>query len=283
MRLVMTLLCRDEADIIESTIQFHLDQGVDHLIVTDNGSVDGTREIISDFLGTGRVSLIDEPEHNHDQAIWVTRMASIGIEQWHADWIIHGDADEFWWPACGDLKQILEAIPSATDVLHVQRKNFLPPASDPDPMAGETFHQVQQIRERISLNSLGQPLPAKICHRSGPNLQVTDGNHRLLQGGTPLQANLCSSIEILHFPIRSYKQFERKVKHGAEALARNKRISPQVGSTWRNLYRDFYCKGKLESYYRQLRPPVDVLHQHLKSGELLMDPRLHNALGHGES
>ena len=39
--LVLTLLCRDEADILDSMLRFHLAQGVDRIIATDNGSVDG--------------------------------------------------------------------------------------------------------------------------------------------------------------------------------------------------------------------------------------------------
>lgn len=42
MRVVLTLLVRDEADIIRSNVQYHLAQGIDHVIVADNGSLDGT-------------------------------------------------------------------------------------------------------------------------------------------------------------------------------------------------------------------------------------------------
>jgi len=283
MRLVMTLLCRDEADIIASTIRFHLDHGVDHLIVTDNGSVDGTGEIVAGFLATGRVSLLSEPHHNHDQAVWVTRMAEIAYRKHHADWLIHGDADEFFWPECGNLKQALEGISATTEVLLVKRSNFLPPAIGADLADGKPFHYHQRIRERRSCNALGHPLPAKVCHRAGPHLQITDGNHRVLRGGNPLDASACTSIEILHFPVRSYGQLERKIKHGAQALARNQRLSPQVGSTWRNLYRDFYCTGRLREYYQSLRPPADQVQQQLHNGELLLDHRLHHALSDASS
>ncbi len=38
MKLVMTLLLRDEEDIVRENLDFHLAQGVDRVIVTDNGS-----------------------------------------------------------------------------------------------------------------------------------------------------------------------------------------------------------------------------------------------------
>jgi hypothetical protein len=46
MKLVMTLLVRNEADIIEANLDYHLAQGVDFVIVTDHGSSDETVELL---------------------------------------------------------------------------------------------------------------------------------------------------------------------------------------------------------------------------------------------
>ena len=44
--IVMTLLVRNEEDIIEANIEFHLAQGADFIIATDNRSTDRTRDLL---------------------------------------------------------------------------------------------------------------------------------------------------------------------------------------------------------------------------------------------
>ena len=127
MRLILTLLCRNEIDIIDSMIRFHLGHGVDCIVATDNGSNDGTRECLQHYVHSGKLLLIDQPESTHDQAVWVSVMARMATEQLAADWLIHSDADEFWWPLNGDLKTTLQAVPPGVQALTVGRTNFLPP------------------------------------------------------------------------------------------------------------------------------------------------------------
>ncbi|MFM9110985.1 MAG: glycosyltransferase family 2 protein, partial [Prochlorococcaceae cyanobacterium] len=92
MRLILTLLCRDEDDIIEQMLAFHLSRGVDLVIATDNGSRDGTRAILERYRRSGVLLLIDEPSLTHDQAPWVTRMARMAANDCGADWVINADA-----------------------------------------------------------------------------------------------------------------------------------------------------------------------------------------------
>lgn len=268
MRLALTLLCRNEQDVIKSTIEFHLRHGVDLIIATDNGSVDDTPQILETYQQQGVLHLLHEPSHTHDQAVWVTRMARMAASDFEADWVINTDADEFWWPRSGNLKAELAALPIDAQALQVERLNFLPPPSDSDPRL--PFHQRQTIRERHSLNSLGRPLPAKVCHRGHQFIEVKDGNHAVSLEGRTVQGLTSDRIEILHFPIRSYEQLERKIREGANALERNQRVSPQVGRTWRHLYKDVLLEGMLPEYYASLQPS----RSRLESGELIEDHRL---------
>jgi len=61
MKLVMTLLARNEADIVDAQLAFHLNAGVDFVIATDNRSDDGTTEILERYEHAGRLHLIREP------------------------------------------------------------------------------------------------------------------------------------------------------------------------------------------------------------------------------
>ena len=77
MKLVMTLLVRDEQDIVRENLDFHLAQGVDQVIVTDNGSEDATAEILREYESRGVVRLLFEPSDDYSQGRWVTRMARL--------------------------------------------------------------------------------------------------------------------------------------------------------------------------------------------------------------
>lgn len=100
----MTILAKDEIDIIEQNILFHKAHGVDAFIVTDNDSTDGTREVFQKYKDKGWIlDLIDEPSDNYAQIDWVHRMIMKAKEH-SPDWIINADADEFWISKTGNLK-----------------------------------------------------------------------------------------------------------------------------------------------------------------------------------
>ena len=96
MKLVMTLLVRDEQDIIRENIEYHLAQGVDFFIATDNRSVDATTNILKEYEARGLLHYIYEGSDDYSQHAWVTRMARMAYKEFGADWVINNDADEFW-------------------------------------------------------------------------------------------------------------------------------------------------------------------------------------------
>lgn len=274
-KVILTLLCRDESDIIDAFCKFHLSRGIDHIIATDNNSVDGTREILCSYRDRGLLTLIDEPQDNFDQAVWVTRMAQQAAEEFEADWVINSDADEFWWTRTKNFQQLFDPIPLDVQALTIERTNFLPP--DPTEL-NQPFWKSMQIREQSSCNSLGKPLPPKTCHRGIQDIQIGDGNHRADSSSLRIGSEDCKDLEILHYPIRSYCQLKRKIIQGSAALRRNKRITSGVGSTWRHINDEYINQGRFDEYYQNLRPNPTTLRQQLLSGVLIEDPRLYHFL-----
>ena len=242
MKLVMTLLVRDEEDIVADNLDFHLAQGVDEVIVTDNGSVDGTLEILRAYEARGLVRIIVEPTDDYSQGRWVTRMARMAATEHKADWVINNDADEFWWPRAGTLRTLFEALGRRVGAVVGHRTNFVPRPEDDRP-----YWERMTLRERESLNPVGKPLPPKLAHRAHPEIVVVQGNHRIK--GPDVGSELDDgSIEILHFPMRSYAQFENKIVKGGRAYARNKELPEKTGRTWRRLY-ETWEQGGLPAHY----------------------------------
>ena len=126
MKVVMTLLVRDEADIVESWLAFHLNAGADFVVATDNLSRDGTSEILQSYADKGLVHVIQEPGEDLRDGEWTTRMARLAAAEFGADWVINSDADEFWWPRGGSLKRVLSAIPERYGIVSAFLRTFAP-------------------------------------------------------------------------------------------------------------------------------------------------------------
>jgi len=269
MKLVMTLLVRDEEDIVAANIDFHLARGVDFVIATDNLSVDGTTGILREYERRGVLRYISQTDDDYAQGRWVTHMARLACTEHGADWVINGDADEFWWPEDGDLKQVLGAVaPSCAAVRAALRTNFVPRS-----MTGNGFFaDTMTIRQRDPINDFGAPLVPKICHRAVPDIDVTQGNHAVMRSGMVLDAPP-APITILHFPLRSYRQYSNKIAKGGAAYARNPNFGPDIGHGWRYSYR-LLQRGELEAHVRGKVLDQETIDAGLRSGRLLYDERL---------
>lgn len=238
----MTLLARDEADIIAANLDYHFAQGVDFAIVTDNRSKDGTLKILRRYQKDGRVRLLRERAKDFQAQRWRTRMSRLAAED-GADWVMTNDADEFWWPREGDLKATLERYPAEVGVVLAPRSNFVPTPED-----GRPFLERMTLRELDSKNPFGKPIQPKVAHRASPKVKIAQGNHKAR--GVPGETVEADAVEVLHFPWRSYEQFEAKVVTMGRAYRRNKDVGPGTGRVRRHLY-DLWEQGGLRDYFAE--------------------------------
>ena len=266
-RIVMTLLVRDEADILSENIEFHRAQGVDHFVITDNLSKDASPSIIAHYVKKGWATAIFEPGDDFSQAEWVTRMARLAAVDLKADWVINSDADEFWTAPAGSLKHYYATIPEDVDVVSSPRHDFV----CLDALTGP-WHQRMVYRKVVSLNHVGRPLPPTVAHRAHPDVLIHQGNHQV--SGLGGRAILGAGLEVLHFPIRSRQQFENKISNGGAAYARNTRLPLGFARGWRELYRMYLAEGSLERYLQDHCFTPEKIAAGLASGMLVVDTRL---------
>lgn len=256
MRFVITLMVRDEADIIAAFVEHHVDQGADLLIVTDNGSVDGTAEILQKYADLGVLELHHDPVFRKQQGVVVTGMARRAFTDHRADWVINADADEFWVP-CDKrltLRSALEAIPTALAAFTVPVTNLVGPPA----MGGSGVERLlwRDLRSPEQLHAVGiyaQPT-ADAVHRGDPEVVVSQGNHfvSLTSTGQPEPA---FELEVLHLPWRSWLQYERRVVNTGRSYEANPTLRPSKNHHGMADYRR-YLAGRLR-YAFLVRLPLE--------------------------
>lgn len=203
-------IVKDEADIIAYTLMHLFEQGVDKIVVADNGSTDGTRDLLC-----GPVIVEDDPDPAWYQSRKMTDLASRHCRE--GDWVIPFDADERWTGLTGTLATSLRA--TKADVLTAQVYDYLPhlddPASEPNPY--------RRIRWR-------EPHPETypvVAFRYQPGIVIEEGNHGVRHPG-----RVEAGLSVRHYQYRTFSQFCRKLRNGRQALEATN-LPGYIGAHWR--------------------------------------------------
>ena len=259
----MTLLARNEADIVDAHLAFHLNAGVDFVVAIDNGSDDGTTEILESYARDGHLDLTRD-EREYEQGKWVSSMARRAATEFDADWVINSDADEFWWPRGGSLKDVVAAVPRGYGVVRGMWRHFAP-----RPFGDEDFAERMTVRVTNPGVDDNSPFSArfKSAHRADAQIKVLEGNHRV-DGAHVRPIPGWYPIDILHFPIRSFERFKEKYLRQWALL----------GVRFGGAVHEAHARGELREFYERHVVDDDALARGLAEGTLASDTRLRDAL-----
>jgi len=205
---------RDEADIVELVIDHLLEQGVDGILIADNGSVDGTRELLERrALRDPRVHVAIDAEPGHHQSEKITWLAH---HAWRAgaDWVVPFDGDEFMFAEGQSLAAHLRA--SDAGMIYASFHHMVPVGEGP------------VDADSVFVMDATSAFPGKVVLRSHPLAVVASGNHEAFRTG-PVQVGL----HVAHAIYRNPAQVARKLRQGAaaERLA-GQRIAIKRGEHW---------------------------------------------------
>ncbi len=278
MKLVLTLMVRDEVDIIAAMIEHHLDQGADLVIATDNGSVDGTAEVLQSYADLGLVELFHDPVHRKQQRSLVTKMARRAFTEHHADWVINADADEFFVPVDRSLtlRETLDRVPRFRGAFPAPVFNMIgPPAERGAGLTRLVWRDVRPPDVIQQLGILAHPT-SNAVHRGDADVVVQQGNHFVsIAGAGPLDAG--EGVEVYHFPWRSTAQLERRTINTGTSYEANPDLKPSPNhhgmADWRR-----YQEGTLRDSYLLRLPPADDVPALEAAGELIHDEWLSDRL-----
>lgn len=282
LKLAFVVLVRDEADIIRHTLDYHLEAGVDFIVAIDNGSQDGTREILEEYVRANVATVIDEPGRDFMQFKWMTDAAHFARDTLGADWLICSDADEFWVATNGSLKATIKA--KRADILSCRRRNMLcsiealktgdwqrelvhyatPPIQPPEL---RDFYRDPLPGPHLYFN-----LPPKVIVRADGLKEIAQGNH-FASYNRPTTA-VEAELVVYHYPVRSLEAFEQKIVQGGRAYAENAVLPEHVGWHWRRWFR-LYSRQGLEDVLAEAIPDAGTLAADFAAGRVSKGQSFH--------
>lgn len=262
LRLGMTLLVKNEADIIAENIEFHSKQGVDCFTIMDNGSTDGTREILDTFKNKVDLLIIDQPDQSYQQAKWMTQLAFIARDKQKVDLVVSNDADEFWLAHSGNLKNHLFMRDSVVTIprynmalsTNATAKNYQFSDSNLVVKNPILFDKQTQINDPAIAMMLIKISPQTIVNPYGL-WRLKGGNHRAKHAWNLINSRFEHEINVYHYPIRSFEQFENNIKNRARLLSST---PAKMGDHYRRWVK-LYEQGRLqEEFDRFLLSESDI-------------------------
>jgi hypothetical protein len=278
MQIWAVMMVRDEADIIAVNVLHHLNAGIDRFLIVDDGSSDGTDDVLRELSRDERVRW-SRQTGLFQQAATTTALAREACRQ-GADWVLPIDADEFWYTPGGDLHDVLAATNASA--LEVEIVNFIQRRAQIDRSSEALLHatrrtispigpvdRTRQLVESRQIAFVEMQYPSKWISRASTGVEIAQGNHGV--AGVPGSHTPIDSIACLHVPIRARTCLASRLAHGR----RVEEIGLPAGFAWhvRRLI-PLDADAGLDAEWRANSYEGDWLDVHGALHPVVFDPRL---------
>jgi hypothetical protein len=206
---VAVSMVKDEADIVGYTVG-HLLREVDLVVVEDQGSTDGTLEVLARLWRRSpeRLVVLHNPDPVFAQEAHMNALADLARDT-GAQWVVPFDADELWYATQGRrLRDVLLGLEADVCVATVWE------------------HVADRYGSPEAVFRLRRPEPwawPNVCYRPTPATHLWQGQHGVWGAGPRVDH---VSVEVRHFPWRSEAQARARVHRNA-----THQLPPECGQT----------------------------------------------------
>lgn len=258
-KIVLATFPADQGDIIHDYIEWNFALGVDQILAEDINSTDNTHEVLNHFSKSGQLHWFPTPVKNYLNRQPAELMAKQAREEYGADWLIMCDVDEFLCTQGADLRTILKRA-AEDDVTAIRIPSFNMTGV---PMPGKRATQTHTLRvdravmatpEQKASDAIPVPYiflrhPPKTIVRMSAFTGYGAGSHVVTVGhGKTIES---SDLRLLHFPIREFHKFQKKVENVTAFFEANTHFEDWWAWHWRRWIRMNQAGRLQEEYERQ--------------------------------
>jgi glycosyltransferase involved in cell wall biosynthesis len=248
----------DQADLLRDYLDWYLDLGVDLLLVQDNGSTDGSHDVLEEYARRGRVKWFVLPERDmrkYNSGDTAVRMA----KDLGAEWIIQCDADEFLRLAGPDLRSVLQdAKDRSHTVINVPCFNMTGPIEG---VGGSAIRTLTVRIDRPTVETYEQqisgdmPVPYIFIRHPIKSITYAPAYESFIAGSHGAKSEWGTVAELpnlffLHYPVRGFEAFEKKIRNTMAWFRDNPHLEAWWGWHWRRWIR-LYEAGQLQKDFEQ--------------------------------
>ena len=240
MKIVTVSAIRNEADILETFVRYHL-QFVDHMIIIDHRSVDSSSQILQSLIKEGLpIELTQENRMDFQQGLMMTALMKKAAMDFDADWILPIDADEFLnTGGNGFVREVLENLPQ-DKIVKVPWRTYIPLPSD-DLQEPNTLLRIKHHRRAEHQKLRKILIPRALTMQSKGMIDA--GNHSFVKKefGRKKQFPYIDMDTLVHahFPVRSTQQVAVKAIVGWLSILAKPNKEPTEGFHIKLLYDRF--------------------------------------------
>ncbi len=284
LKLIAVAVIGNEADIVEAFVRDNL-EFVDHILITDHNSLDGTGEILSALIEEGLPITVNQTA-TYNQRLITNNLFKAALERFSPDWIFPLDADEI---LDAESRSALETELAGLHASHGRLSwiQHVPTAMDDM----KEPHPARRIRHRYAYPHPDPELNPHVwkialnVNLIAPYLdryEIRQGNHEVVFKGThepsAQPVSILTSTVLRHYPVRSFDQLSLKSGLG--------RIQRQMGGKDQTLG---HHQARLWELVTDGKQGLEVLHyavrQYLDTGRytaeetaetpIISDPKQH--------